>query len=212
MASLVRIMVAAGLALVGGFAGGSTGAAAQARPDMWAGVYTGVNLGAARNGTASHDQFSVGSDFRGATFGGYVGYNAQSGRFVYGVEAEAAAQLGESSKNYQSGAVVYTYKDSTPALGSFRGRLGYAHGALLVYGVAGISVGLVKSAYSHNYTDWTGVARRYSDDLTQARGGLVVGAGAEFMASSSISLRVEALSYSQTRHNEVRGGLSYHFN
>jgi outer membrane immunogenic protein len=208
--------VGAGLALIGGLAGGLaggvTGAAAQARPDMWAGVYTGLNLGAARNGTASNDQFSVGSDFRGATFGGYVGYNAQSGRFVYGVEAEAAAQLGESSKNYQPRSVVYTYKDSTPALGSLRARLGYAHGALLVYGVAGISVGLVKSLYSESFTDWNGVARRYSDDLTRVQGGLVVGAGAEFMASSSVSFRIEALSYSISRHNEVRGGLSYHFN
>jgi opacity protein-like surface antigen len=56
--------------------------------------------------------------------------------------------------------------------------------------------------------------------------GYVLGGGAEFMYSSAVSLRVEALSYTLSsnkfgeifsstdvfKHNVVRAGASYHFN
>jgi outer membrane immunogenic protein len=99
----------------------------------WSGFYVGATGGFAMGdfitdpGTAGE----VVNDIEGWTYGGFAGYNFQSGDIVYG--AELGAQMGD----LQFGGTDYDLNYLVDA----RVRVGYAMGDALIYAVGGYSFG-----------------------------------------------------------------------
>lgn len=98
----------------------------------WAGPYAGLNFGYGFGGTVTGA--GLGAPVNGASgwvFGGFAGYNWQTGNFVYGLEAD----LGYNGVNGGNGAGQY-FRSGLE--GSLRARLGYAAtDTMLIYATAG---------------------------------------------------------------------------
>jgi outer membrane immunogenic protein len=164
----------------------------------WTGPYAGLNLGyqwgeVTRNPTQPSGVFG----------GGQLGYNWQSGQFVYGVETD----LQVSDADDTAGGFQF----SNRWWGSTRGRAGYAWNSFLLYGTLGFAYGDVKAqtaALSENKTHF----------------GWTAGAGVEVGLNRAWSAKVEYLymdlndrNYSITGANNgfwsnmLRLGVNYHF-
>ena len=101
----------------------------------WTGFYIGVNGGA---GWARSEHFtnlaSTGLfNQSGGMVGGTVGYNWQAGNIVYGLEADG----GWADVDASVTALGITAKSKTDALGTVRGRIGFAVDQVLFYGTGG---------------------------------------------------------------------------
>ncbi|TPI41953.1 porin family protein [Mesorhizobium sp. B3-1-9] len=175
----------------------------------WAGAYVGVNAGAGL-GTFKHPVFNLSYD---ETAGGFLGgiqagYNWQSGRAVYGVEAD-----------FQGSAVEGFYTqfklaDTTVGwFGTLRARVGYTPvDRILVYGPAGL-------AYGHVRTDLlNGII-----GSSKTKAGWTIGAGAEYALNANWTVKTEYLytDFGQSTiipnfrndiaFHTVRAGLNYKF-
>jgi outer membrane immunogenic protein len=136
----------------------------------WSGFYVGVNAGYGF-GEAEGGGFSV--DPKGFLVGGTVGYNLQTGVWVWGIEADLAYT---AMKDDAGGTEV-----KVPFFGTVRGRIGYAGwGNLMPYITGGAAVAKLDVD--------TGVA---SDSDT--RFGWTVGAGLEYALYSNWSIKLEYL-------------------
>src|SRR5450756_1666598 len=85
----------------------------------------------------------------GGLFGGTLGRNLQNGRWVYGVESDLswADIAGQSPVCGQTTPTPHPCGTKLEALGTFRGRAGYAAGAnadWLLYATGGLAIGEVK--------------------------------------------------------------------
>lgn len=106
------------------------GGAAQAQD--WSGFYAGLFSNSA-SGTYRHYDSgvidpSVTTQIAGNQFGGFAGYNLQSGNLVYGAElAHGAGDL------LVGGSTTYFIENLT----QIRGRVGYATGIALIHGSLG---------------------------------------------------------------------------
>src|SRR5450756_1626984 len=135
---------------------GTLPAAAQG----WSGSYGGVSGG---YGWGHSDQTDPGlinipapQNFgdghfpvNGGVFGGTLGRNLQNGRWVYGVESDLswADIAGQSPVCGQTTPTPQPCGTKLEALGTFRGRAGYAAGAnadWLLYATGGLAIGEVK--------------------------------------------------------------------
>lgn len=190
------------------------------QPFSWAGFYAGVNAGwgwSSGNGTATvggvpQTYSGSGNGFIG---GGQIGYNLQSGNFVYGVETDFQGAGGSGTVN----GATFTGTAKTSYFGTIRGRLGYAFDRSLLYvtggglygkgTLEGTDVGTGPFSSSATYWSWT------------------VGGGYEAMLWDRWSAKVEYL-YVGTPSNApvpngtgaldgkghtniLRAGLNYHF-
>ncbi len=174
----------------------------------WTGFYLGLNGGWAGSESASsvkttvNDNDDGGSILGSATgtykidggfFGGQIGYNLQSGPFVYGIEGD----IEDSSIHGSSGAstfpgdagAVAAVQDKLDWFGSVRGRIGYSFGPALLYGTGGVAFGGVKETISLAVSD-EGTSQ-FSSAKSQTLTGYTVGAGVEYMFYPSVSLKVE---------------------
>ncbi|KAI96005.1 porin [Rhodomicrobium udaipurense JA643] len=143
------------------------------QPNTWAGFYVGVNGGYA---WGAGDDDTMRGDVSGGFGGGQIGYNFQSGNFVYGLETDLqAGRITGKSDDYAS-------KESTDWFGTLRGRLGYAFGNTLLYGTGGFAYGGVNQKLT--YADVL-----FSNDDT--RTGWTAGAGIEYKVSGNWSLKGE---------------------
>ncbi|MCU0825855.1 MAG: porin family protein [Tabrizicola sp.] len=150
--------------------------AAQAQD--WTGPYVGVTLG---HGTGDvTNPLTSTFDLGGEAYGLYAGYLYQNGSLVYGGELA-----------YQSAAVDL---DALPGQGfdqlvDLKGRLGYAAGPVLFYGVLG---------YSSN---------RYAIPEGTSRGdGPAFGLGLDYQLSERVMLGAEYMSRSMK--NGLSGGVN----
>jgi outer membrane immunogenic protein len=190
----------------------------------WSGFYVGGNLGygwASGSGTASlggvPGTFSgSGSGFLG---GAQLGYNLQTGNWVWGLEADFQGSAGDGNVHGSAGATTFNATAKTPWFGTARGRIGYAFNRSMVYGTGGLACGRNEldgtvtpgGAFSSekNFMTWT------------------IGAGYETMLWDRWSAKLEYLYLatpndvpmppgatnvdgSSTTHI-VRAGLNYHF-
>tara|TARA_R110002020_G_scaffold124533_1_gene281542 strand:- start:5033 stop:5668 length:636 start_codon:yes stop_codon:yes gene_type:complete len=131
----------------------------------WSGFYLGAY------GAYDKGRFD-GSDRDGAFGGGaYGGYNMQSGKIVYGVEADIG-------KNGEEGVVAPGVTGEAGLNGSARARVGYDLNPFLIYGTAGVAL------QDNELSDATS-----SDSKTAV--GYTVGAGAEALVTDNITARVE---------------------
>jgi outer membrane immunogenic protein len=158
----------------------------------WTGLYIGVNAGAA---FYSHSDTYGYSNFvdpvlntattTGFIGGGQIGYNFQSGSFVYGVEGDIS---GLSAKVSTHGNPNATYTGQASWLATARGRVGLVVGDTLTYVTAGVAFTRVNSQITPPSND---PIATYSDSST--RTGLVVGGGVEHMLTHNWTVKFEGL-------------------
>jgi outer membrane immunogenic protein len=117
----------------------------------WTGFYIGVNGGYAWSNHS--DKFALASsafpgiDPQGGFGGGQIGYNWQSGNFVFGVEADIQGSGIEDEARDSAGNV---FKSRLDYFGTVRGRLGYAFGPSLLYATGGFAYGgITNDAIAH---------------------------------------------------------------
>ena len=144
-----------------------------AQAQDFSGLYGGVSYGDAR-GTIDLPADTI-YDIEGQAAGVFLGYNVQSGALVYG--GELAYQSGDIPMVVYSGARVDRIFD-------LKGRLGYALGSTLVYGVLG---------YSSN--------RLYAGDDYTTGGGVAFGLGVEYRVSDRFFVGAEYLR--RKMHNDA---------
>ena len=180
----------------------------------WTGFYAGINGGYAfgkTNWTDTTGATTTGDfDFTGALAGGTVGYNIQTGSWVWGFEADGAYS---SLKGTDAAACCETKNDW---LATARGRFGLAFGQWLPYVTAGAAFGDVKM---------TAVG---FGSATATRFGWTAGGGLEYAFMGAWSAKVEYL-YADLgkascgaaacgldtdvtfKTSIVRAGVNYHF-
>ena len=98
----------------------------------WTGLYGGLNLGYEWGKVTNSS-----ADPSGVAGGGQIGYNWQSGQFVFGGEADI--QISGADDTFAP------YKFSNPWFGTVRGRAGYAINNILFYGTFGLAYGDLKA-------------------------------------------------------------------
>ncbi|HEY1544577.1 MAG TPA: outer membrane protein [Xanthobacteraceae bacterium] len=178
----------------------------------WTGLYVGVNGGGGW-GHAFTD-LSGGMGTSGGVAGGTIGYNAQFGAWVLGLEGDMdwSDVSGSRSTGGCPGCSV-----SNDWLSTARGRVGYAFGSWLPYVTGGLAAGDVKASAPG------------FPGATNTQIGWAAGAGVEYALSNQWSAKVEYLHVdlgnfdcgvscgaagtdNVTFHdNLVRGGINFRF-
>jgi outer membrane immunogenic protein len=156
-------------------------------PLDWSGLYIGAQVGYAWN--SADTEFPGGGgpvlnpDADGVVGGIYVGYNAQFGQFVVGVEADAEA-------SGASGDAGDDFFNSNSDLdenwqGSVRARLGYAINNFMPYITGGVA-----------FSDWdvdagTFLPPRVTDSYSETFTGWTIGGGLEVAVTPNVIARIE---------------------
>jgi outer membrane immunogenic protein len=114
----------------------------------WSGFYAGLNLGYEWGHVTN-----IGIDPSGIAGGAQIGYNWQSGQFVFGGEADI--QISSADDTFAP------YKFSNPWFGTVRGRAGYAFNNMLLYGTLGLAYGNLDGQFANieetkTLFGWTG--------------------------------------------------------
>jgi outer membrane immunogenic protein len=145
----------------------------------WTGMYAGINAGYGF-GSSSWNPLVVSSNPspKGFLAGATIGYNYQTGAWVWGLEGDLDFSTVKGSAT--CGAANCETKNSW--LGTARARLGYAGWSnWLVYGTGGAAVGDIKASNS-----LVGTA-------TATKMGWALGAGAEYAMWTNWSVKLEYL-------------------
>lgn len=157
-------------------------APAYIAPFTWSGLYAGINGSYGWGNTKLTDPTLGRSSnvARGYLEGGTVGYNVQTGSWVWGVEGDFDLSIVKANET--------TYCGVTPGcefqnrwLATGRGRVGYAFDRLLVYGTGGAAYGEFK------------VSKASSGSEIESKPGWTVGAGLEYAITRTWSIKTEYL-------------------
>jgi outer membrane immunogenic protein len=199
--TLTAVCIAAGAAVAADLPGGPTPYYSAPAPSglyNWSGPYAGLNVGYEWGRITN----TAGSP-SGLAGGGQVGYNWQSGQFVFGGETDL--QISGANDTFAP------YEFSNPWFGTLRGRAGVAFNNVLLYATLGLAYGDVKGQFA-------------GLDETKTEVGWTGGIGAEYGFTPNWSAKVEYLymdlasrTFSITgtadglHANLVRLGLNYHF-
>jgi outer membrane immunogenic protein len=163
------------------------------RPFSWSGLYVGANLGYGWSDVDWQDGFGPAShDGKGWLAGAQIGYNVQSGQFVFGVEADWSSAWIDGNTTCCGHEFNW--------LASVRGRAGIAINGnrTLLYGTGGAAWADVDYASTA-----PGVA-----GFSNTHFGWVAGGGIEHMLTQNLSARVEYLHYSFDETTGPVGGIS----
>jgi outer membrane immunogenic protein len=151
----------------------------------WSGIYIGAQVGYGW-GQSSGTQNADGTFFPvvpytldpgGVLAGGHIGFNYQVGAFVVGGEADIEASNLHGDATISAFDQAYFFNVKADTLASVRGRIGWAHDALMLYGTGGVA--------------WGHVTTPPLDTLNGWRTGWTVGAGAEYALPRNWSARAE---------------------
>jgi outer membrane immunogenic protein len=164
----------------------------------WTGPNVGLNLGYEWSKVTNSP-----IEPSGVAGGGQIGYNWQTGQFVFGAETDIQASAADDT--------FAPYKFSNPWFGTLRGRAGFAINNVMLYGTAGLAYGELKGQFFGLGEDKTLV-------------GWTAGAGIEYGFTQNWSAKLEYLymdlgsrAYSITgvdnglHSNYLRLGVNYHF-
>jgi outer membrane immunogenic protein len=200
-ASLTAMAVAAGAAVAADLPRGPApyySAPAMSGLYNWSGPYAGLNIGYEWGKVTN-----TAGEPSGLMGGGQLGYNWQSGQFVFGAETDI--QFSGADDTFAP------WKFANPWFGTLRGRVGYAFNNILVYGTLGLAYGELKGTF-------------LALDETRTEVGWAGGVGAEYGFTPNWSAKVEYLymdlasrSFSITgtdnglHANLLRLGVNYHF-
>ena len=160
----------------------------------WAGFYVGLHAGGA---SVRHD---FGSDeYRSASFvgGGQIGYNWQSGSFVFGLEADGSWVSKQKQFTDNFG---FDHGSHFPWLATARGRFGAAFGNWHFYATAG-------AAFTKVRLDATTCCPT-PFSTSKSRVGFAVGGGIEHMLTRNWIVGAEILyvDFGTTQHRNPQGG------
>jgi outer membrane immunogenic protein len=181
-----------------------------AAPFSWTGVYLGVHGG---YGWTTTDGLKANGGFGP---GGQIGYNFQTGNFVFGIEADiAASDISQTIDDVDDFGNPFTATFRNNALASLRGRAGIAYDTWLFYGTAGggwghnklsVDIGsltLSSAAWQSGWSAGTGVewafAPNWSAKLEYVHYGLGSADFFGFLPSGHIDI------------DTVKIGVNYHF-
>jgi outer membrane immunogenic protein len=214
-----------GLALALGFV-----SPALAQEYNWTGLYLGVHAGygwGEHEGDGKYEDFKVldpetgAFDVDGTLAGGQLGFNIQTGRFVFGLEGDGSWTGLEGAGSFASdandnGTADYTWNIQTDVewLASLRGRVGFlVTPALFLYGTGGVAWAGLDSSESvicHAEQCLAGndptTVRAKSSETTI---GWVAGAGGEWRFAPRWSLKVEWQHYEFDDVNSHFKGTAY---
>jgi outer membrane immunogenic protein len=166
---------------------------------VWSGFYFGGNLG---YGWGASGRLANDAGFGGVSPAGWLGgvqggYNWQGygSPFVLGIETDIQAStiLGQGSDS--NGAA---YKSRLQALGTVRGRAGYAMDRALVYFTGGLAYGSV---------DNEAIDGTYVNNQNSVVTGYVLGGGLEYKVKRDLSFKVE-YQYVNLGKNDPSDGVS----
>jgi outer membrane immunogenic protein len=159
-------------------------------PSIWQGLYAGLHVGA--------------GDGDGILGGGQVGYNWQSGRVVYGVEADFALSSIEEEATACVGFTCARASASLDWMATVRGRVGYlVDPRILLYATAGI--GLVSWSAEGSISG----CPQCGFKLDGTESGLVFGLGVEGKISETMTARIEFLTGDDLEADVVRAALNF---
>lgn len=194
----------------------------------WAGFYAGVNLGVisdhsrqtgfqpipltANNycwgGSFSTCDFTNSQTAVGVLGGAQIGYNFQSGQWVYGLEADFDLSSARKTTTGQNSPYAFfgnwTNKNGVEAMGTGRLRLGYAFDRALLYATGGVAY--AKMANSFQAGTGTG---GYTWSNTDWRAGWTVGGGVEYMLIDTISIKGEGLYYDLGKKDHISNNITF---
>lgn len=132
----------------------------------------------------------------GFTGGAQVGYNLQSGPFVYGYEADFSAIRLDSVLNGNLGCIGVSCSAIVPPpgattsstidwYGTLRGRLGFATGPALIYATGGLAYGKVELASSFGVAGLS-----VTSQSSSVKTGWVAGGGIEYLVQPNVTLNL----------------------
>jgi outer membrane immunogenic protein len=184
----------------------------------WQGFYLGASLGASWLHSVQDDTAAVGGTFFGYSGSGVggassvangmgwlgglnLGYNLQSGNFVYGAEADFS-WLGKTSASsnatFSNQYAGYSYRGTTgrssqvKELATFRARFGIDFNGTLPYLTAGVALGNIQNSFTIT-GGYTGVTSSATVSNTSWVPGIVLGGGIEHKLSQNWTLRGEIM-------------------
>lgn len=152
------------LSFVAGIAAATLCAAAPATAQDWTGFYAGVSAGRTSADWAHYSGASGSLNNSGAysndrIAGAFFGYSQQQGNLVYGGELALGRTNGLCFADYPA--------ECTDNFVDLKGRIGFAAGSALVYGVLGMS----KAEYDYVGTDYSLTGLAYGVGVDYAFGG-----------------------------------------
>lgn len=196
----------------------------------WTGPYAGLSVGSTWGRT--HWAFpgaTVDPDYGGALVGGQAGYNLQTGRFVFGIEADGGWSNARGTAACPDQPIFLSCIDDVGALGSVAGRLGYTWGRALFYAKGGWGFGEVTAGRNFNFVH-PGIAVDVPGGTAQStrwESGGTAGAGIEFALTDLWSAKAEFMRHEFPQYaftvgqsvtanaaatgDTVRIGVNYHF-
>lgn len=155
----------------------------------WTGLYAGVHIGAAWGRSIFSDPatpgFSLNNKFNGVLGGAQVGYNIQTGPWVFGVEADISGS-GVSGRTIDQVFVGDIYRTRIDWMATLTGRVGFAMDRTLFYAKGGGA--LMEARYEYTPISFG------DNTLTSAsatRGGYTVGGGVEYGMTPNWTARLE---------------------
>jgi outer membrane immunogenic protein len=176
-----------------------TPAMAPAPIYSWTGFYIGVEggWGFGRADQTDPNGFNSGNyNVNGGLIGGTLGYNWQMGQAVFGLEGDGSYSWIKGSTNpVVCGGATPSCSSNLQALGTFRGRLGWAIDRVLPYVTGGLAVGSLHGAEG----DVPANIAAGSGSSTVA--GWTVGGGVEVALAPNWSAKVEYLHVDLGNHS-----------
>ena len=160
----------------------------------WTGLYVGAHVGYGWSDAdwqfANTPGFSTNHSGSGGLLGGQIGYNIQSGRFVFGIEGDLSAAWLDGGTSCPDAS--FNCDHSYNWLGSVRGRAGTLINGnrTLLYGTGGVAWADVDYAAKDAAT-----GALFGTGFSNTHTGYVVGAGIEHKLTHNLSARVEYLYY-----------------
>ena len=163
---------------------------------IWTGLYLGILGGVVRHDASFKDlgcAFECGTfdgNKTGGALGGLLGYNWQSGNFVYGFEGD---WIWTGVKTAPSNGVFDFHANSSfdvNWIATVRGRAGLAVDATLIYFTGGVALGHVSNDYTVINDSAGNIFARFTQNRTKV--GWTAGVGLEHMFGPHWTARAEA--------------------
>jgi outer membrane immunogenic protein len=187
----------------------------------WSGFYAGGHAGFAVGKSTDKDlspvvapglmdgplQITQSATTTGPVYGGYFGYNWQTGPMVLGLEASFSGTDLSGSWTLIDPVLTalpfaqYDVSHDVNWLAGATARLGFAQGRVMIYGLGGLVWGNDDTTFVANFFDLTTVSMKDS----VSRLGWTAGLGIEYAVSDRVSTRIE-YSHTDFSGKEIFGG------
>jgi opacity protein-like surface antigen len=176
-------------------------AAPAQTPYNWTGLYIGPYLGADwgyTNWTFRDDGGTTNPRFAGLLGGGEIGYNYQTGKWVFGVEGDAGATNSRGARPCPTG-FFYNCEIDTDWLATATARVGYAYwDRLLMYAKGGAAIAQDRAeswcnTVSQPTVPAAGLTGCPSQSDSKVKAGWTVGLGSEFGLTQNVSVKSEIM-------------------